>query len=91
MVITDIGGNIEHVNPTFTQITGYQADEVLGKNPRILQSGKTSQQQYSTLWSTILAGEVWQNEIVNRKKQGFMFPVAFWFRNELHGFLVRKH
>jgi PAS domain S-box-containing protein len=73
VVITDLAGTIEHVNPTFTRVTGYQADEVIGKNPSILKSGETSRETYADLWSTILAGKVWQHEIINRKKNGELY------------------
>ncbi|HAJ93076.1 MAG TPA: hypothetical protein DCO71_10765, partial [Gammaproteobacteria bacterium] len=73
VVITDVDGNIEHVNPAFTRITGYQSDEVLGKNPRLLKSGETSPDQYASLWQTILAGKVWRSEIRNRKKSGALY------------------
>lgn len=70
VLITDINGNIEHVNPTFTRMTGYEADEVLGQTPRVLKSGEMPKQVYEELWRTILAGKVWQSEIRNRKKDG---------------------
>jgi len=66
VVITDMSGKIEHVNSTFTRVTGYQPDEVIGKNPRVLKSGKTPPDQYAGLWSTILEGKVWRSEIQNR-------------------------
>jgi PAS domain S-box-containing protein len=73
VVITDVDGKIEHVNPTFTRVTGYQPDEVIGKNPRILKSGETSPDQYASLWQTILDGKVWRGEIRNRKKSGEIY------------------
>ncbi|WP_169719648.1 PAS domain S-box protein [Psychromonas aquimarina] len=73
VVITDINGTIEHVNPTFTRVTEYEADEVIGKNPSILKSGETSSEQYADLWKTVLAGNVWRGEILNRKKNGALY------------------
>ncbi len=73
VVITDIDGNIEHVNPAFSELTGYQEDEVLGRNPRILKSGETPPGQYEEMWRTILAGKVWRSEIRNRKKNGELY------------------
>ena len=73
VLITDVDGNIEHVNPAFTRITGYQPGEVLGKNPRLLKSDKTSQDLYASLWQTILEGKVWRGEIRNRKKNGELY------------------
>ena len=70
IVITDTLGQIEYVNPKFTELTGYSFDEVLGKNPRILKSGMTSPAEYVDLWKTILAGGEWQGEFTNTKKSG---------------------
>lgn len=70
IVITDRNGNIQWVNPAFTKMTGYNADEVHGKNPRILKSGLVSQNIYSDLWKTILSGNVWHGELINRRKDG---------------------
>ena len=73
VVITNADGIIEHVNPTFTQVTGFSEEEVVGQNPRILKSGDTPPELYEELWQTILAGEVWQSEIRNRKKSGELY------------------
>jgi diguanylate cyclase (GGDEF)-like protein/PAS domain S-box-containing protein len=70
IVITDRNGNIQWVNPAFTKMTGYSADEVHGKNPRILKSGMVSQDIFSNLWKTILSGDVWHGELINRRKDG---------------------
>ncbi len=73
VVITDIEGNIEYVNPKFTELTGYSMDEVAGKNPRILRSGKTSTEVYKELWDTIKSGNEWHGEFCNKKKNGELF------------------
>ena len=73
VVITDTEGNIEYVNPKFTKVTGYTSDEVIGKNPRILKSGETSQEEYKQLWKTITSGKVWQGEFHNKKKDGELY------------------
>ncbi|MEI7849976.1 MAG: PAS domain S-box protein, partial [Chloroflexota bacterium] len=71
IIITDLAGNIEYVNPQFSMLTGYSLAEVLGKNPRFLKSGLLDQEQvYKRLWATILAGETWEGEFRNRKKNG---------------------
>jgi PAS domain S-box-containing protein len=70
IVITNTLGNIEYVNPRFEQVTGYLESEVLGKNPRILQSGSTQAATYADLWTTLTAGKVWRGEFYNRKKNG---------------------
>ncbi len=74
-VITNISGDIEYVNPAFTRITGYSREEVLGKNPRILKSGKQDPAFYQQLWATILKGEIWQGEIINRRKDGSLYTL----------------
>jgi PAS domain S-box-containing protein len=73
VVITDLEGRIEYVNPQFTRATGYTAAEVLGQNPRLLKSGRTSPRVYRDLWETITAGGVWQGELCNRRKDGTLF------------------
>ncbi|MGE5680298.1 MAG: PAS domain S-box protein [Bacillota bacterium] len=73
IIITDIEGNIEYVNPQFTNISGYCIEEAVGKNPRFLKSGKTSQKEYKEMWEQILSGEVWKGEFSNRKKDGTLY------------------
>ncbi|HDN69249.1 MAG TPA: PAS domain S-box protein, partial [Gammaproteobacteria bacterium] len=73
VVITDPQGNIEYVNPKFTQVSGYRAEEVMGKNPRLLKSGETSREEYSDLWETIRNGGEWRGEFHNRRKNGELF------------------
>ena len=68
VVITDTSGKIEYVNPKFTEVTGYQLDEVLGKNPRVLKSGQTSKEEYDNLWESIKSGKEWRGEFCNIKK-----------------------
>ena len=72
-MITDVDGNIEYVNPKFTDVTGYTYAEVMGKNPRVLKSGHTKQGEYSDLWRTIRAGEVWRGEFHNKRKNSELF------------------
>lgn len=73
IVITDIEGNIEYVNPKFTEITGYTYEEAIGKSPRILKSGKHSKKFYEQLWNTILSGKDWHGEFLNKKKSGELY------------------
>jgi len=71
IVITDAAGVIEWVNPAFTRVTGYAADEALGKNPRdLVKSGKHPAAFYDNLWQTITAGRTWHGEMLNRRKDG---------------------
>ncbi len=73
VVITDVAGRIEYVNPKFTELTGYTYPEVVGKNPSILKSGYTPRDDYARLWRMITAGHVWHGEFYNRKKNGQLF------------------
>ena len=70
IMITDLHGTIEYANPRFSAITGYALEEVLGKTPRILKSGETPQQTFEGLWRTLLAGQEWRGEFINRRKDG---------------------
>ncbi len=73
IVITDLNGTIEYVNPKFTQATGYSAAEAIGQNPRILKSGEMSPAQYKDLWDTVLSGREWRGELHNRRKDGVLY------------------
>ena len=76
VVITDTEGNVEYVNSKFTEVTGYAAEEVIGENPRMFQSGETPRSVYKELWATITSGESWTGEIHNRKKNGDSYWVS---------------
>ncbi|WP_198266504.1 EAL domain-containing protein [sulfur-oxidizing endosymbiont of Gigantopelta aegis] len=73
IMITDIQGLIEYVNPAFEGITGYERTEVLGKTPSILKSGKLKEAFYQHMWKIILAGKVFSDVIVNRRKDGTLY------------------
>jgi PAS domain S-box-containing protein len=73
LVITDPEGTIQWVNPAYTAMSGYALAEVVGKNPRLLKSGKHSPEFYRDMWGTILSGQVWRGEIVNRRKDGTLY------------------
>jgi diguanylate cyclase (GGDEF)-like protein/PAS domain S-box-containing protein len=70
VMITSREGRIEYVNRKFSDITGYSSQEVVGQNPRILNSNLTPSETYADLWSNITAGRVWQGELMNRRKDG---------------------
>jgi len=70
VVITDASGIIEYVNPKFTKLTGYTADEAIGQNPRILKSGTATPEQYQEVWQAIASGKEWSGEFLNHKKNG---------------------
>ncbi len=73
VIITDIKGDIEYANPFFCKVTGYQLEEVLGRNTRILKSGENPPEMYKQLWETISNGGVWRGTMQNRKKNGELF------------------
>ncbi|MFH1320765.1 MAG: PAS domain S-box protein [Bacteroidota bacterium] len=73
VIIADKKGDIEYVNRKFAQLTGYSSGEVIGKNPRILQSGKHSPEFYKDLWDTITSGKIWRGEFCNKKKNGKVY------------------
>ncbi|MEW5798930.1 MAG: PAS domain S-box protein [Bacteroidota bacterium] len=73
VVITDKNGIIEYVNNKFVEVTGYMPEEVIGTNPRILQSGRTPRHTYVTMWENISNGRAWRGELLNKKKNGELF------------------
>lgn len=73
IIITNALYEIEYVNPYFTEMTGYEPDEIIGKNPSILQSGETEMEVYQNLWSTLDKGEIWHGEFLNMKKNGELY------------------
>lgn len=73
IVITNVNGNIEYVNPMFTKVTGYTHDEVINKNPKILKSGQHDSSFYRNLWEKILSGESWTGIFKNKSKDGKLF------------------
>lgn len=79
VIITNKNGIIEYVNPAFEMITGYKKEEVLGQTPRILKSGRHPQEIYTNLWQTLLKGNPYKNEMINRKKSG----EYFWIQNTI--------
>ncbi|TBR21147.1 MAG: PAS domain S-box protein, partial [Candidatus Nitrosotenuis sp.] len=73
VVITDAKGHIEYVNPAFETITGYRLEEVRGKNPRVLKSGRHDSGFYDNLWQTVKAGMIWRGNMINRRKDGSLY------------------
>ncbi len=73
IVITDIKGNIEYVNPHFIELTGYSKDELLGNNPRVLKTDYTPREEYVKLWKIISEGGTWQGVFHNKKKNGELY------------------
>jgi len=75
IVITDREGTIEYVNPAYERDSGYSHTEAVGRNPRLVKSGKHDATFYETLWETICSGEVWEHELINRRKSGELYHV----------------
>ncbi|MCK4704792.1 MAG: PAS domain S-box protein [Gammaproteobacteria bacterium] len=73
IVITDKNGVIQWVNPAYEKITGYAIEEAIGKNPKILKSGRQDRSFYEQLWQTILSGNTWYGELYNKRKDGAIY------------------
>jgi diguanylate cyclase (GGDEF)-like protein/PAS domain S-box-containing protein len=74
IVISDADGAILDINPSFTRITGYEREDVLGRNPRILQSGRHHPEFYRDMWAALKSTGQWSNEVWNRRKDGSVYP-----------------
>lgn len=73
VAITNIDAEIEYVNPRFTKVTGYSSAEVIGQNPRVLQSGLTPSSVYEDMWTRLTQGKRWVGEFINKNKSGDTF------------------
>ncbi len=73
VVITDCQGHILYVNPAFSRMSGFSAEEAIGQTPRLVQSGQQGPEFYKDLWSTILSGRAWRGDLVNRRKDGSLY------------------
>ncbi len=73
--ITDLNGSIEYANEAFVQMTGYELSEIMGKNPRILKSGKTPRTTYEEMWNLLRQGKKWHGELVNKRKNNVFYVV----------------
>lgn len=76
IMITDLQGNILHVNQGLIEMSGYSREELLGRKPSLLKSGQHSPELYSQMWKAILSRNVWQGELFNRRKDGRFFEVS---------------
>ncbi|MGK0291627.1 MAG: PAS domain S-box-containing protein, partial [bacterium] len=83
IVITNKKGNIEYVNPKFVDLTGFELEDVIGKNPRVLNSGEKTKDEYKGLFQTLLAGKEWRGEFHNRKKNG----ESYWEMASISGII----
>ncbi|MBF0169994.1 MAG: diguanylate cyclase [Nitrospinae bacterium] len=73
IMITDVDGIIQSVNPAFTRMTGWEADEVVGRSPKVLRSGRHDERFYEVLWRSLLEEGSWKGEIWNKRKDGEVF------------------
>ena len=73
VVITDLKGIIQYVNPAFTRMTGYTSEEAIGQHTRILKSGLMPQERYAELWSAVVSGRVWSGALINRRKDATLY------------------
>ena len=73
IMMTDVKGSINFINSAFTTLTGYCTEEVIGQNPRILQSKEHSVELYKEMWETILSGQSWKGQLINRRKDGTLY------------------
>ena len=76
VMVTDCKGVILFVNRAFTSMTGYSEQDAVGRTPALLRSGRQTQQFYQQLWTTILSGQEWEGELVNRRKDGILYTQA---------------
>ncbi|RTE87514.1 MULTISPECIES: bifunctional diguanylate cyclase/phosphodiesterase [Gammaproteobacteria] len=73
IMVTSVDGTIIEINPTFTRITGYSRDEIIGQQPSILSSGKHEKAFYTDMWQSLLHDGLWQGEVWNRRKNGSIY------------------
>jgi diguanylate cyclase (GGDEF)-like protein/PAS domain S-box-containing protein len=79
VVITDVKADVLYVNRAFSEVSGYSAQEILGRNPRVLQSGLTPRATYEDIWRKLPQGLPWQGELINRRKNGQIYTEAVSF------------
>ena len=78
VMITNLNTTIEYINQAFITSTGYSREEIIGKKPSLLKSGKTPKSTYDAMWTALLAGKAWQGEVINLNKQGEEFIELTW-------------
>jgi len=97
IVITDITGKIQYVNPAFTGLTGYEREEAVGQYPSVLKSGYQTPAFYKELWSTIQSGGIWSGELINRRKDGTFYTEEMQIspvrapNGEISSYIAIKH
>jgi PAS domain S-box-containing protein len=76
VILTDPAGTVTEVNPAFERLTGWPANKAVGRNPRILKSGRNPPELYAEMWGTLVRGEVWSGRLVNRRRDGSLYHAA---------------
>ncbi len=76
VMITDTAGVIEYVNPAFSKMTGFSAEEAVGRTPALLKSGSHDSLFYGEMWETLLRGEIWHGKVIDKRKDGSLFPAV---------------
>ncbi len=76
IVVTDPNGVIQYLNPALERLTGYSEDEALGQTPRLWKSNRHDNAFYAQIWQTILAGQTWRGEVVNKRKDGRLYEAV---------------
>ncbi len=76
VVFTDLQGTIEYINPAMERLTGYTAEEALGRNPRLWKSDQTPSTTHLRMWGALTRGEIWEGELINRRKDGSLYDAA---------------
>lgn len=87
IIITDLGGKIEYINPKTLEVTGYTKEELIGENPRIFNSGEKQKEDYQQLWSALLSRKEWTGEFHNKKKNGELY----WESASISPIINEKH
>ena len=96
IMMTDIDGNIEYINPNYSKISGYSREELIGENPRLVKSGYTSDKVYKEMWKSISRGDIWNSDVKNIAKDGSVFwedstiLPSFNEKNEVDGYIAFK-
>jgi len=92
IMIVDAENKIIEVNPAFTELTGYSHDEVLGRDPKFLSSGKQSPEFYSDMWKSLIETGYWNGELWSRRKDGeaFLEQLSIYTLKDKHGIVVNR-
>lgn len=97
VIVSDREGNMQYINPAASQLTGYSADQLIGRNPRIFGSGTHSREFYEDMWETVLKGRPWSGELTNRRRDGTSYECRLTLspvcdlKGVVEGFVAIQH